>query len=200
MDKYNLNFILITNLLFSNLGGWVLITKVRTKLSRNIKLENYLEKDPKQLGKLKLNQPFALSSSGIATLNNSLNISQIRIYCKKTVPGRTFHMATALNSEGYAALDFVLGKRKRTVNVCTAIIRFNDDNSKVASPNECTRVVWGYSGIDFKGSEPYIFIAWIPGSVHVSLAYTSINGNRYECDDYATTSRTEEGIWEYYVR
>ena len=72
-------------------------------------------------------------------LRTYLNFTQIRFHCKKEAVGRTFHIATALNSTGEAAVQYFSNQSDDMPASCGSYLRMNDDNSNLT--RACHR--WG---------------------------------------------------------
>ena len=71
-------------------------------------------------------------------LRTYLNFTQVRFHCRKK-GGRTFHIATALNSKGEAAVQYFSNQTDDMPVSCGSYWRMNDDNSELATA--CNR--WG---------------------------------------------------------
>ena len=83
------------------------------------------------------NQTF-ITTSVMKELRTYLNFTQVRFHCRKK-GGRTFHIATALNSTGEAAVQYFSNQTDVMPVSCGSYLIMNDDNSFLS--RACYR--WG---------------------------------------------------------
>ena len=140
-------------------------------------------------------------------LRTYLNFTQVRFHCKKQ-GGNTFHIATALNSTGEAAVQYFSNERDDMPDSCGSYLRMSDDNSNLAKT--CNR--WGRKyndayvgkwGIEYLDSaqvglpEKRLFDhnAHVAGHYHWLLDHN----NRWECDDHHVGVSSGD-FWKVFVR
>ena len=140
-------------------------------------------------------------------LRTYLNFTQVRFHCKKR-RGRTFHIATALNSTGEAAVQYFSGQTDVMPDSCGSYLRMNDDNSNLA--RACNRWgrennnhfvgKWGVEYVDIHQlglPENRLFDhnAFVLDLYHWLLYLL----NRWECDDYNVEVSSGD-FWKVFVR
>ena len=114
-------------------GGWLLVSSyVMQSSTRPIQM-------PLKTSRLGISSdPAFITTSAMKELRTYLNFTQVRFHCKKQ-GGSTFHIATALNSTGEAAVQFFSGQTDVMPDSCGSYLRMNDDNSFLS--RACDR--WG---------------------------------------------------------
>ena len=133
--------------------------------------------------------PFALIGAGLNDLIKYAGATEIRIFCKKHIPDRTFHLKTDVKN---------VVPIPNKPNNCKNVIKLKDDNARMWE-TDCTTWNWGHHSAA-KELEPYIFVVFVWGAYDISLGANS-NTRRYECDDNVPESRTySKGVWKYFVR
>ena len=138
-----------------------------------------------------------LAKSAMNELRTHLAFSQIRFHCKKK---RTFHVNTAKNGAGEAAVQYFSGQTDVMPASCGSYVRMHDDNSLLAGT--CSR--WGWDGAYNVGkwghrrdqNRMYNHPAFVVGSYHW---LTEPGGSRWECDDY-NVGVTSGDFWKIFVR
>ena len=190
---------------FSNLlGGWTLITNLVLEQSEG--LDWSLTKKYRQIKEYKTNK-LALSTDGLHTLGTKMSFEQLRFFCHKKIPGRTFDIATTTNSSGNQVVQYFTAQTNDLPESCGSYYRLSDDNSTLAG--QCAR--WGYqSKKEFVGkwhsdlsSENRLLdhAAFVNGEAHWNVEQS--NG-RWECDDFAINNEgytvSSGDFWKIFVR
>ena len=192
---------------FSNLlGGWTLITNLVLEQSEG--MDWSLTKKYRQIKEYKTNK-LALSTDGLHTLGTKMYFEQLRFFCHKKIPGRTFDIATTTNSSGYQVVQYFTAQTNDLPESCGSYYRLSDDNSTLAG--QCAR--WGYqSSTKFVGKWHYDagpassenrlldHAAFVAGEGHWLVQQS--NG-RWECDDYkdnAGYTVSSGDFWKIFVR
>lgn len=140
-----------------------------------------------------------LSNSAMKQLRQHLSFTQLRFYCRKK---RTFHVMTAKNSAGEAAVQFFSYQTNVLPLSCGSYVKMTDDNSYLAG--QCSR--WGYDNIFFVGKWSHLGLgktarlfdhsAFVGGAYHYVLY---LDGHRWECDDYQVGVSSGDS-WKVFVR
>ena len=145
-------------------------------------------------------------------LRTYLNFTQVRFHCRKH-GGRTFHIATALNSKGEAAVQYLSDPTHVKPDSCGSYLRMNDDDSFLT--RTCNRWgkesgqfyvgKWGHGGTsylhdsywDFGDPEKRLFdnTAFVAHSHHWLLGLM----DRWECDDFKVGVASGD-FWKVFVR
>ena len=157
------------------------------KDNTNIWLEDYMQWNASNLYLMETGNPFALVGAGLNDLIKYADVTQIRIFCYKPVPGRTFHLKTDIN--------YVVPKTKP--KHCENVTKLKDDNAKMWETS-CTSWYWKWSSGTAE-QKIYLFVVFVYGKYHISLGAKN-NGYRYECDDYVNSKQNTKGVWKYFVR
>ena len=84
-----------------------------------------------------------------------LSFTQLRFYCKKQNPGRTFHVVTAANNSGQAVIQYFSDLTDALPKACGSFVRMDDDDSWLAEKchewgaeeNDIKVGKWGLSGV-----------------------------------------------------
>ena len=141
-------------------------------------------------------------------LRTYLNFTQVRFHCKKQ-GGSTFHIATALNSTGEAAVQFLSGQTDVMPDSCGSYLRMNDDDSFLS--RACDR--WGKeSGKSQVGKwghprgfyihhlgEPENRLFDHPAFVIFQYNWLLFLMGRWDCDDYDGGVSSGD-FWKVFVR
>ena len=165
-----------------------------------------LTNDYRQIHKYN-NNKLGLSTHALRALRAKMPFKQLRFFCRKKIPGRTFDIATQTNSLGHHVLQYFTAQTNIFPKSCGSYYRLSDDNSILAS--QCAR--WGYESRYFVGkwhhagasSATRLFInaAFVGGKVHWLVAQQS-NG-RWECDDFSSIKGyaiSAGDFWKIFVR
>ena len=162
-----------------------------------------LTSDYKKIDEYKKNR-LALSSQGFRALGTKMSFSQLRFFCRKKNPGRTFDIATATNTLGKNVIQYFTGQTDTMPTSCGSYYRLSDDNSILA--NECAR--WGYSHAGYHvgkwhhgGYSPnnrlFDHAAFVGGKAHWIVSQSD---GRWECDDFRGPAVSAGDFWKIYVR
>ena len=136
-------------------------------------------------------------------LRTHLSFTQLRFHCSKN-NGRTFHVTTAANSTGEAAVQYFSGRSDVQPASCGSYVRMENDNSRLAGvcqkwgfesgSFEVAR--WSYAGFD--QGRLYDHPAFAKGLYHWVLSYRG-QAKRLNCDDKSVSVTTGD-FWKIYVR
>ena len=139
-----------------------------------------------------------LTKSAMKELRKHLRFTQIRFHCKKR-GGRTFHITTAVNRKGEAAVKYFSGETDVKPASCGSFVIMSNDNSWLSR----TCKDWGYE----KGSPKvgkwggqtedrlYNHAAFVWCSYHWLLRPSG----RWECDDF-NVGVSPSDYWKIFVR
>ena len=141
-----------------------------------------------------------LTKSAMKELRKHLHFTQIRFHCKKG-GGRTFHITTAANSKGEAAVKYLSGETDVMPASCGSFVIMSNDNSRLS--RACKD--WGYENgsnkigkwgrFDRDQNRLYDHTAFVWGTYHWLLDPSG----RWECDDFLVgVSRGD--FWKIFVR
>ena len=114
-------------------GGWLLVSNVVSHGSSTTQLPvktSYLGVSSKEM---------LLTTSAMKELRKHLHFTQIRFHCKKR-GGRTFHITTAVNRKGEAAVKYFSGETDVKPASCGSFVIMSNDNSQLS--RNCKD--WGY--------------------------------------------------------
>ena len=174
-------------------GGWLLVSNVVSHGSSTTQLPvktSYRGVSSKEM---------LLTKSAMKELRKHLHFTQIRFYCKKG-GGRTFHITTAANSKGEAAVKYFSGETDVMPASCGSFVIMSNDNWRLA--RVCKD--WGYQRGSYKvgkwGHERdqnrlYDHPAFVMAAYHWLLEPSG----RWECDDVSVgVSRGD--FWKIFVR
>ena len=165
-----------------------------------------LTSDYRQIKEYKTNK-LALSTKGLRTLGTKLSFKQLRFFCHKKTPGRTFDIATTTNSSGNHVVQYFTAQTDNFPESCGSYYRLSDDNSTLAG--QCAR--WG------RESSNYYVGKWHASGYpaddrllnHVAFVYVEAHwlveksNGRWECDDYQNAKgyKVSSGdFWKIFVR
>ena len=193
---------------FSNLlGGWTLITNLVLEKSEG--MDWSLTKKYRQIKEYKTNK-LALSTDGLHTLGTKMSFEQLRFFCHKKIPGRTFDIATRTNSSGNQVVQYFTAQTNDLPESCGSYYRLSHDNSTLAG--QCAR--WGYqSGNNFVGKWNSDYDQSSPENRLLDhAAFVASEGHwhveqskgRWECDDYRVENEgytvSSGDFWKIFVR
>ena len=174
-------------------GGWLLVSNVVSHGSSPTQLPvktSYRGVSSKEM---------VLTKSAMKELRNHLHFTRIRFTCKKR-GGRTFHITTAANSTGEAAVKYLSGETDVMPASCGSFVIMSNDNSRLAR----TCKDWGYQRGSYKvgkwGHEAdqdrlYNHAAFVMVAYHWLLTPSG----RWECDDY-NVGVSPGDFWKVFVR
>ena len=161
-----------------------------------------LTDDYRQIEEYKTNK-LALSTDGLRTLGTKLSFKQLRFFCHKRIPGRTFDIATTTNSSGNHVVQYFTAQTNIFPESCGSYYRLSDDNSKLAT--QCAR--WGFQSNYFVGKWHHEHgaianrlvdhAAFVAGEAHW---YVQQSDGRWECDDYIGNKVSSGDFWKIFVR
>ena len=193
---------------FSNLlGGWTLITNLVLEQSEG--MDWSLTKKYRKIKEYKTNK-LALSIAGLHTLRTKMSFEQLRFFCHKKIPGRTFDIATTTNSSGNQVVQYFTAQKKDLPESCGSYYRLSDDNSTLAG--QCAR--WGYQskkkfvgkwhsdgGLTSSENRLLDHAAFVSGEV---FWFVQQSNGRWECDDYGVHNEgytvSSGDFWKIFVR
>ena len=174
-------------------GGWLLVSNVVSHGSSTTQLPvktSYRGVSSKE----KL-----LTKSAMKELRKHLHFTQIRFHCKKR-GGRTFHITTAANSKGEAAVKYLSGETDAMPASCGSFVIMSNDNSRLS--RACKD--WGYEkgsskigkwGAERDQNRLYDHTAFVWAAYHWLL----VPSGRWECDDY-NVGVSRGDFWKIFVR
>ena len=158
-------------------GGWLLVSNVVSHGSSTTQLPvktSYRGVSSKEM---------LLTKSAMKELRKHLHFTQIRFHCKKR-GGRTFHITTAVNRKGEAAVKYLSGETDVMPASCGSFVIMSNDNSRLArackdwgSQKGSVKVgKWGGGGDHRLYHQP----AFVSFRYHWRLPQS----HRWECDDF----------------
>ena len=165
-----------------------------------------LADDYRQIQEYK-NNKLALSTYALRTLGTKFSFKQLRFFCRKKIPGRTFDIATATNSSGKHVVQYFTAQTNTLPKSCGSYYRLSDDNSVL--PGECDEWglrhsgEWNYYDNANKPSLAERLLdhpAFIGYKVHFVVQQS---GGRWECDDWEHTAGyalSSGDFWKIFVR
>ena len=146
----------------------------------------------------------ALSTQALSKLREKMPFNQLRFFCRKNKPGRTFNIATTKAALGENVVKYLTAKTNSLPIACGSFYTLPNDDSMMA--NECSRWgkengsfevgKWHHSGISVFG-RLFNHLAFIKGAVHWNV------GTRWECDDFNRTHGyvvSTGDFWKIFVR
>ena len=148
------------------------------------------------------NNKLVLSAYGLRALGTKLPFKQLRFFCHKTIPGRTFDIATTTNSSGNHVVQYFTAQTNIFPESCGSYYRLSDDNSKLAT--QCAR--WGFQSKYFVGKWHHerraIANRLVDHTAFVaSESHWLVESNgRWECDDYTGNKVSSGDFWKIFVR
>ena len=174
-------------------GGWLLVSNVVSHGSSPTQLPvktSYRGVSSKEM---------VLTKSAMKELRKHLHFTRIRFRCKKR-GGRTFHITTAANSKGEAAVKYFSGETDVMPASCGSFVIMSNDNSRLA--RVCQD--WGYQRGSYKvgkwGHErDQNRLYDHPAFVKVAYHWLLTPSGRWECDDY-NVGVSPGDFWKVFVR
>lgn len=164
-----------------------------------------LTNDYQKIDEYKKNK-LALSSKGLDALGAKMSFNQLRFFCHKGIPGRTFDIATTTNGLGKKVIEYLKAQTNKFPKSCGSYYRLSNDNSLMGG--RCAR--WGYESRYFLGqwhhtgmpSNDRLFNhpIFIGMKAHWLVQQS---GGRWECDDYARDrgyAVSSGDFWKVFVR
>ena len=118
-------------------GGWTLVSNFVLQTSGGIDWS--LTNDYRQIVQYS-NNKLGLSTDALRTLGEKMPFKQLRFFCHKKIPGRTFDIATKINSLGHLVVQYFTAQTNNFPDSCGSYYPLSDDNSIMA--RECAQ--WGY--------------------------------------------------------
>jgi hypothetical protein len=157
------------------------------------------------------NEKLGLSTNALRALGTKMPFKQLRFFCRKKIPGRSFDIATKINSSlGHCVVQYFKLQTNTIPNSCGSYYRLSDDNSIIAS--QCSQ--WGYLKYQssfFVGKWHYEGLpssyrlfnhaAFVAAKAHW-VVRNRANG-RWECDDYSLNEGyaiSAGDFWKVFVR
>ena len=186
------------------LGGWTLVTNMVLEQPKG--MDWSLTEDYRQIKDYKTNK-LALSTYGLHTLGTKLSFKQLRFFCHKKIPGRTFDVATATNSSGDHVVQYFTAQTDTFPDSCGSYYPLSDDNSTLAG--QCAR--WGY-----QSTTPFVGKWHLEGRPTADRLlnnpafiflephwFVEQSNGRWECDDFISTGEyavSSGDFWKVFVR
>ena len=174
-------------------GGWLLVSNVVSHGSSPTQLS------VKTSSRGVSSKEMVLTKSAMKELRNHLHFNGIRFHCKKR-GGRTFHITTAANSKGEAAVKYFSGETDVMPASYGSFVIMSNDNSRLAR----TCKDWGYQRGSYKVGKWGHERDQDRSYDHAAFVYTSYHwlltpSGRWQCDDYNV--RVSPGdFWHVVVR
>ena len=194
IDKYHSKTQSCSNSFPNFSGGWTLISNFVLQQSRGIDWS--LTNDYRQIVQYS-NNKLGLSTDALRTLKEKMLFKQIRFFCHKKIPGRTFDIATKINSLGHLVVQYFTAQTNTFPDSCGSYYLLSDDNSIMA--RECAQ--WGYmagkwshAGLS-SSNRLFNHVAFLVKKAHWVVGHSG----RWECDDYGSSKSTGD-FWKIYVR
>ena len=141
-----------------------------------------------------------LTKTAMRELRKYLPFTRLRFHCRKQRPGRTFHITTAANSKGEAAVQYLSGQTDVQPASCGSYVIMNNDNSRLAKV--CKK--WGREngsyyvgkwGHERNEDRPYTLVAFERAAYH----WVAGTNGEYQCDDYNNEVSSGD-FWKVFVR
>ena len=107
------------------LGGWLLVSNVVTKGPSPPKVS--IETSYRGIS----GDQMVLTKDAMNELRTHLSFTQLRLHCSK-LQGRTFHVTTAANKTGEAAVQYFSGQTNVQPASCGSFVKMETDNSMLA--------------------------------------------------------------------
>ena len=127
----------------------------------------------------------ALSTQALGALEQIMSFTQLRFLCHKTVPGRTFLVATNTTLSGEHVLNYFTAKTYVLPDSCGSFYVLSKDNWIMA--NNCRD--WGYENQQYKirkwhhsGRNVQKRLLDHTAFIHAQTHWVVFQ-NRWECDD-----------------
>ena len=146
----------------------------------------------------------ALSTQALSKLREKMPFNQLRFFCRKNTPGRTFNIAITKTALGENVVKYFTAKTNSLPIACGSFYLLPNDDSMMA--DDCSRWgkengsfevgKWHHSGMNVH-DRLFNHVAFIFNVSHWNL------GSRWECDDYFNLDNYEVSngdFWKMYVR
>ena len=154
----------------------------------------------RDIEKYKTNK-LVLSTNGLRTLREKLSFKQLRFFCHKKIPGRTFDIATTTNSSGQNVTKYFTAETDDRPKSCGSYYPLSDDNSTLAG--QCAK--WGKNSAQWGPTSRSVslmdHVAFVDSEVHWHVYKPD---NRWECDDYKEKPKkykvSSGDFWKIFVR
>ena len=186
-------------------GGWTLVSNIVLQDSSGFSWS--LSTDFRDISDYK-SKKLGLSTDALKALSMKMPFTQLRFYCRKKIPGRTFHIVTAKNMTGRNVVLFFTAQTNSFPKACGSFYLLSDDTSILA--RECTN--WGRESGKYNVGKWWHesfpvkdrllnHVAFIAYKAHWIIPHSA--GGRWECDDYSSTSgfaRSAGDFWRIFVR
>ena len=140
-----------------------------------------------------------LSPHGLRTLGTKLFFTQLRFFCHKKIPGRTFDIATTTNSSGKKVIKYFTAQINVRPESCGSYYPLSDDNSNLTGL--CAQ--WGgqSSGVGkwHQGGSPTSnrllnHAAFVSSEAHWLVERKD---GRWECDDYSVDGKDAKSSGDF---
>jgi hypothetical protein len=192
-------------LYFYLVGGWTLITNLVLKQSRG--MDWSLANDYRQINESN-KEKLGLSTHALRALGTKMPFKQLRFFCRKKIPGRSFDIATKINSLGHDVVQYFTAQTSTFPISCGSYYRLTDDNSILA--DQCSQ--WGYQSKHYQvgkwhhegyASNDRLFncLAFVGFKAHWLVA--NVANGRWECDDFISSTGyaiSAGDFWKIFVR
>ena len=150
------------------------------------------------------NNKLGLSTDALRALKEKMLFKQLRFFCHKKIHGRTFDIATKINSLGHRVVQYFTAQTNTFPDSCGSYYALPDDNSITA--RECAK--WGYIAgkyavgkwhhEGFSSSDRLFNHATV--DVHKAHWIVSRSSSgRWECDGHGNPKSSGDS-WKIYVR
>ena len=176
------------------LGGWLLVSSVVTKGPTPHKV--LVETSYRGIS----GDQMALTKDAMNELRTHLSFTQLRFHCSK-LQGRTFHVTTAANKTGEAAVQYFSGQTNVQPASCGSFVKMENDNSMLSGV--CER--WGLkNGAYYVGKwgherdqdRLHFYPAFVRSTYHWLI---EPGGAYWLCDDHLVGVSTGD-FWKVFVR
>ena len=184
-------------------GGWLLVTNILGMYETGSIQQSWTPASSyDEINNYNYSQNVGITASALGWLRSHLNFTQLRFHCSKQ-HGRTFHVITATNSNGEAAVQYFSGQTDTLPGSCDSFQRMNDDTSVLAL--NCA--LWGNDGRQYVGKwghhdkkdatfRLYDHAAFIASSYHWNIV-----GDYWLCDDAINLfTKSARDFWKIFVR
>ena len=184
-------------------GGWLLVTNILGMYETGSIQQSWTPASSyDEINNYNYSQNVGITASALGWLRSHLNFTQLRFHCSKQ-HGRTFHVITATNDNGEAAVQYFSGQTDTLPGSCDSFQRMNDDTSVLAV--DCA--MWGNDGRQYVGKwghhdkkdasvRLYDHAAFIASSYHWHIV-----GDYWLCDDAINLfTKSARDFWKIFVR
>lgn len=188
-------------------GGWTLVSNL--VLNDSVGFSWTLADDYNKISDYNTAK-LGISTYALEALRQKMPFTQLKFYCHKKIPGRTFHIVTKKNTLGQHVVHFFTARNNSLPKACGSFYRLADDNSEMA--RGCSK--WGYeAGQYYVGkwlhaslpvdSRLFNHLVFIKAKAHWLLPGSPDAYGRWECDDYLYNhgfTRSAGDFWKIFVR